>query len=230
MKKVHSKLNRQIAIAALLLFTIIFANCNKNDKHNEGFTLKEVKIDNARIDSVAKDFIDRQLSYNYDSVNNALLMDILIYPKIQSDNATCTQNQKRKVIVYDNNTLFITFSKQKKNLISAHHIFSPSYKKIVGFYIYKNTDIIILTNINDMQIFKHLLNNTFSYTKRQKVFEFIKYPQKQAEEILYNPLFLCYKMVDGYMTDSILTTNIVSSWNTYSTCVDTCSAGNDANI
>lgn len=81
-----------------------------------------------------------------------------------------------------------------------------------------------------MQIFKHLLNNTFSYTKRQKVFEFIKYPQKQAEEILYDPLFLCYKMVDGYMTDSILTTNIVSSWNTYSTCVDTCSAGNDANI
>lgn len=96
MKKEHSRLNRQITFASLLLFTIIFANCNKDDKHNEGFTLKEVKIDNARIDSVVKDFIDRQLSYNYDSVNNALLMDILIYPKIQSDNATCTQNQKKE--------------------------------------------------------------------------------------------------------------------------------------
>ena len=101
----------------MFLFVIIFACCTKDDMHNKGFTLKEIKINNARIDSVTKDFIDRLLSYKYDSADNALLLDILIYPDFQSTNTSCLHAANKKVISYDNRTLFIAFSKQNKHRI-----------------------------------------------------------------------------------------------------------------
>lgn len=227
MKMEHSRLNKNTAHILLFLFVIIFACCNKDDMHNKGFTLKEIKINNARIDSVTKDFIDRQLSYKYDSADNALLLDILIYPNFQSTNTSCLHAANKKVISYDNRTLFIAFSKQNKHRISGHHIFRPLYKSIIGYYTYKNTNIIILTNINDKQVFKFLLNNTFSYTKRRKMFEYIKYPKEQSDIIIYDPLFLCYKMVDGYITDSILTTNMEYSWNINPVYNDTCTTNHN---
>lgn len=230
MKMENSKLNRRIIHALLYFVTFIFTCSCKNNKHNEGFTLEEIRIYNTQIDSVTKDFIDKQLSFKYDSMSNALLMDVLIYPKILSDSTKYIYNQKRKVILYDNNILFLTFSKQNKDLISEHYIFKQPYKSIVGYYTYKNTDILILTNMNDKQIFKYLLNNTFSYTKRQKDFEFIKYPKEQSEPIIYDPIFLCYKMVDGCITDSILTTNIEYSWDIYQTFDNTCISDNNAKI
>lgn len=216
MKKMNLRLNKSffVKISVCMYLFFIFVGCDFMDKNHddeylkEGFTLDEIKIENAEVDSVTADFVKKMLAH--DNFNKVLIMEILAFP-FPSSNSN-TSDKKHQVWSYSNDTLYFSYSWHEKEFVS--YIFRGYTKRIIGYAVYEGKDVILLSNITDEYMFKAFFKSMFRNTKKSKYFSYIKYPDYPPNVVvaIYDPLFLCYKMVDFHFVDSLLTKNVRMSY------------------
>lgn len=137
-------------------------------------------------------------------------MEILAFP-FPSSNSN-TSDKKHQVWSYSNDTLYFSYSWHEKEFVS--YIFRGYTKRIIGYAVYEGKDVILLSNITDEYMFKAFFKSMFRNTKKSKYFSYIKYPDYPPNVVvaIYDPLFLCYKMVDFHFVDSLLTKNVRMSY------------------
>lgn len=215
MKKMSLRLNKPILekISVCMYLFFIFVSCGFMDKNHDdeylkdGFTLDEIKIENVKVDSITADFVKKMLVH--DNFDKVLIMEILAFP-FPNNNANVS-DKKHQVWSYSNDTLYFSYSWHEQEFVS--YIFRGYTKRIIGYTVYEGKDVILLSNITDEYMFKAFFKGMFRNTKKRKYFSYIKYPDNPPNVVtIYDPLFLCYKMVDFHFVDSLLTTNVRMSY------------------
>ena len=186
----------------LILLLLCLYGCNAEKRDNNGFTLEEFVFDNHQLDSI---------------VNSV----VVLYSNSLSKNNLNDDNGKIIILElsrYSNDLLF-NFVCLKKYDAIYKYIFRDN-KRIVGYNKTAMTEIVLVSDIDDLTDFGNCFSNIMHPTGKIKNFQFLSFPkdlysngsQGWADfDLVFDPRFIVYRYDGKSFSDPISTTNIIWS-------------------
>lgn len=184
-------MNRATIILSLVMAIV---SCNTPNK-DSGFPLEEFAIDDARLKSIVDSMTEMHL------------------PMLQPDDneQVLSLNLTKK----DSTTLFI-FSLRKKDEIINRYIYREN-KRILGYTNSKNEEVILLSDIDDLDELGLLFGRFIHPTGTCKSFSYMKYPsnlyigEEQNSwpnfELIYDPTYIIYPYLNNRFLQPYMTKN-----------------------
>lgn len=183
----------------IILLLLCLCGCNEEKSYNNGFILEEFVFDTHQLDSIVNSVAE-------------LYSNSLSKSNLSDDNG--------KVLILElsgcpNNLLF-NFVCLKKYAAIYKYIFWHN-KRIVGYNKTVLTEVILVSDINDLADFKNCFSNIMHPTGNIKNFHFLSFPkdlyskgsQGWADfDLVFDPRFIVYQYDGKTFSAPILTTNI----------------------
>ena len=185
---------KSYAIVLLLLVIASMCYCCK-PSNNNGFELEEFIIDNLELQSVA-DSVVKMYSPVLQSTEKKRILSLNL-------------SQKDSVL------LFI-FSIQNEHELINRYIYREN-KRIVGYTTSGNTNIILLSDIDNLPELGKLFGTFIHPVGQSKVFSYMKYPSNlyigdgvnawPDFDLVYDPTYIVYPFKNNRFLQPFMTTN-----------------------
>lgn len=184
----------------IILMLLCLYSCNAEKSDNNGFILEEFVIDNHQLDSIVNSVVELY--------SNSLSKD-----NLNDDNG--------KVLFLElsgcpNNLLFSFVCLNKYDAIYKY-IFRDN-KRIVGYNITALTEVVLLSDIDDLTDLEECFSEIMHPTGNIKGFQFLKFPKDLYSngnqgwanfDLVFDPRFIVYRYDGKSFSDPISTTNII---------------------
>lgn len=179
----------------LLTIAIVNISCDYSCHDKGGYELEEFVFLDKKCDSISRDYAGH-------AARNKDFTDCMVME--------CN---------YANGEYVYLLSHHNKDKVMSHFI-QHCNKRVIGYIECDGQQMILLTDMNEILVFKKYFKNVLKPVHRSKRFGFIRHQtflcydeQNVADnnwsslELIYDPLFLVYKYKNGTWSSPVFTTN-----------------------
>lgn len=186
----------------LILLLLCLYGCNTEKSDNSGFILEEFVFDNHQLDSI---------------VNSVAV----VYSNSLSKNNLGDDNGKVLILELSGhpNSLLFSFVCLKKSEAIYKYIFREN-KRIVGYNKTSLTEVVLLSDIDDLTDLGECFSDIMHPTGNNKKFQFLKFPNDLYSngsqgwaifDLVFDPRFIVYRYDGKSFSSPISTTDIIWS-------------------